>query len=1087
MGSWKHTPLGNIALTTDQSDRGLGVGPHDDTVIPDDERPARSTEHKGRIHAALFGGQPLPPERLGRFVLRGTLGRGGMGTVLEAYDATLDRKVALKLLHRDLAEHHARRLVREAQALAKLSHPNVVQVYEVGEVEGRTFIAMELLRGQTLWDWQQETPRPGWRACVEVYLQAGRGLAAAHAAGLVHRDFKPGNCIIDDEGRVRVLDFGLVRELAETTVDDEPGVVALRRSGRDLVAEENGHGAPLTRPGAVLGTAAYMPLEQLDGKSVDARGDLFSFCTSLYEALYGQRPYDDETLARLSTALEKGELRPAPRGSKVPSKLRALLVRGLARNPEDRWPSMAVLLTELQRVTARRRSRWAALGLAVGALGVSTAAWLQPAAITVERCDGAEGRLADVWDEGRKQAVEAALVESGKAFGPQTWQRVEARLDGYSTAWASKYTAACEAAGKLDGPSEADTGRIFACLGQRRVALRDTVDVLASADGELVAEAVGLVAKLPGLERCDDLEALRAELPPPEDPVIAAEVELLRERLSKAETLRAAGQYDEAATEMQAVVARAEAIGYGPLLAEALLGRGMVHDTRAEYADAQRDFERTYALGVEHEYDRLARWAALHLTGLVGVQLAKHEQGLLWGQTALALASKPSADATAKAGALRVVAAVLRDQGKYGDALDLLQRALASYEATVGRQDPDFAFTLDDMAQVLRAWGKLEDSLEYDRRAIAIFEALPGDQHPDITVPLVNITFALRALGRYDEALEYLERDLAISERTLGPDHPLVVTSLTNIADVLLEQGKPDQAVGYVERSVRSIESALGPRHPDLLITLGQLASILEQQGQPEAALRHHQRSLAIAETVYGPDDPGIVPSLDALSSNLVMQDRLDEALIYAERSAAITKASFGPKSTLFADGLRTLGTLLAKQGKLDEALEHYQRGLSIEEAANPKHHRLAWFLWGIGDIQRRQGRLDDALASFRRALSITESALGPEHEDVYRATLGLAEVELDRGEPENARSHAEWAVAMLETDKAGVAPNRLPLELAWARFVLAQALWSQPEEQPRAHTLAEQARDALVSSKRRSDVARTESVQAWLARHAGK
>jgi serine/threonine protein kinase len=341
-------PAGALeALTTDPSERGLAASRLEETrSLEDGQGLARAEdgeERKARIHAALFDDRPLPPEHLGRFVLRGTLGCGGMGTVLEAYDAALDRKLALKVLHPTLDDRYALRLVREAQALAKLSHPNVVHVYEVGEVEGRTFIAMELLHGRTLREWQEQE-RPDWRACVEAYLQAGQGLAAAHAAGLVHRDFKPGNCIIDADGRVRVLDFGLVREL-EGAADDEPGTTA---RGREPLGET------LTRTGVVLGTMAYMPIEQLDGKPVDARGDQFSFCVSLYEALYGERPFAGETLDLLAETLTSGTVRPAPAGTRVPKKLRSVLLRGLSADPGGRWPSMAALLRELRQVVAPR-------------------------------------------------------------------------------------------------------------------------------------------------------------------------------------------------------------------------------------------------------------------------------------------------------------------------------------------------------------------------------------------------------------------------------------------------------------------------------------------------------------------------------------------------------------------------------------------------------------------------------------------------------------------------------------------------------------------------------------------------------------
>ncbi|MCX4246011.1 serine/threonine-protein kinase [Paraliomyxa miuraensis] len=219
---------------------------------------------------------------LGRYVVLGTLGAGGMGVVLRAYDRQLDRQVALKVLQRGLDEHHTIRLRREAQALARLSHPNVVQVYEVGELDGHTFVAMELVEGKTARAWAEQRPRPDWRACLRLYVQLGAGLAAAHEQGLVHRDFKPGNAIVDDKGRARVLDFGLARQdeqehELEDTVTNELEPDHGRRQAV-LTSSES-----ITRTGSVLGTPAYMPHEQMVGRPADARSDQFSFCASLYE------------------------------------------------------------------------------------------------------------------------------------------------------------------------------------------------------------------------------------------------------------------------------------------------------------------------------------------------------------------------------------------------------------------------------------------------------------------------------------------------------------------------------------------------------------------------------------------------------------------------------------------------------------------------------------------------------------------------------------------------------------------------------------------------------------------------------------
>ena len=222
---------------------------------PAEERLGLAKVDRKQVFAALFDTkkpEPQEPETLGRFRVTGQLGRGGMGTVLEGYDPSLDRKVAIKVLHDKAGGRHRDRLVREAQALAQLSHPNVVQVFETGEVDGRLFIAMELVPGQTLRAWQSEPH--GWAECVQIYVQAGRGLAAAHAVDIVHRDFKPANCIVDEQGRVRVLDFGLARgwlgargggfvHLADGADDGRAGLARLGLGHQRDRGREHEHGA----------------------------------------------------------------------------------------------------------------------------------------------------------------------------------------------------------------------------------------------------------------------------------------------------------------------------------------------------------------------------------------------------------------------------------------------------------------------------------------------------------------------------------------------------------------------------------------------------------------------------------------------------------------------------------------------------------------------------------------------------------------------------------------------------------------------------------------------------------------------------
>ena len=359
--------------------------------------------------------------RIGRYTVLERIGGGGMGVVFAAHDAELDRKVAIKLLRDAVASEMVRaRIVREARAMAQLSHPHVAQVFEVGEYLGTTFIAMELVAGMTLRQWRRQADR-SWREVLEAYLQAGRGLAAAHAKGLVHRDFKPDNAMIGADGRVRVLDFGLARVDAGPSTDD--GESDERpRSATDSEGEPGPLDSPLTRHGAVLGTLAYMPPEQRRGDVADARSDQLSFCVSLFEALYGKLPSASEPAAPPDV----------PSRTPVPDRLRRALQRGLASDPDARWPSMDALLEALAAAPSRKRMAAVVLASAAPIVALAVAYGL-PRSEAEALCTGATEAIAEVWHDERREAVQEAFLGSSVSFAEATLERIVPRLDGWAT------------------------------------------------------------------------------------------------------------------------------------------------------------------------------------------------------------------------------------------------------------------------------------------------------------------------------------------------------------------------------------------------------------------------------------------------------------------------------------------------------------------------------------------------------------------------------------------------------------------------------------------------------------------------------
>ena len=546
----------------------MGADDEDDTDVENDtvaEAPAK--RRRDAIRTEVGRGTML-----GRYLVVEKIARGGMGVVFLAYDPELHRRVAIKLLLPEVSKSEdatagRARLLREAQAMARLSHPNVIHVYDVGTFEDAVFLALEFIDGETVGKWIKGAQR-SWQEVLRVFVAAGRGLAAAHAAGLVHRDFKPENVMIGKDGRVLVTDFGLARELGATAGDDPPQ----RDSNPSLSGEETPSqrstplSTPLTVYGTIMGTPGYAAPEQLTGGVMDARGDQFSFAASLYAGLYKTRPYPAKTFDQYRTLLKAGLPEPPP--IKVPARVRRAVERGLAKEPQARFPSMDALLAELSRdpIARWRYPVLAATVLAIAAI-VTPIVWAanrDKAAVCKATSEGA-------WDATHRERVKAQFLATNKSFAQSAFDAVAQRLDGRSSAWTAMRTEACEATRKRGEQPESVMVLRMSCLDRRANEMKELVGVFETADASVVERAVGATSALTPLDGCADIARLTAAIEPPKDP---AKVGELRATIDKAKVLTDAGKYKDAHAIAKDAADAARKLAYRPLVAEALVQRG---------------------------------------------------------------------------------------------------------------------------------------------------------------------------------------------------------------------------------------------------------------------------------------------------------------------------------------------------------------------------------------------------------------------------------------------------------------------------------------------------------------------------------
>jgi len=509
-----------------------------------------------------------------------------MGVVYLAYDPALRRDAALKLVHPDRSGGTARpRLLREALALAKVSHPNVVQIYDVGVEGDQVFLAMEFVPGETLADWLKRDP-PGWRAVVRAYVACAHGLHAAHEAGLIHRDFKPRNVLLGRDGRPRVADFGLAG------VRGEAPTPAPRTADTFLDAS-------ITRTGSKLGTPRYMAPEQHSGLEVEPAADQFALCVALFEALYGVHPFSDAQGAPSAERVTTGSLRP-PARLRGPRALRRVVERGLALKPGDRHASMLTLADALTR-TAQGQQRRVITSAAVGALALGLGFLALRADVPKQTCRTRTALADDLWDRQTRKALQDTLsLQAPVGF---------ARLESYATAWVDAQAGMCKR-GRLGTVSGATLDASMRCLRRHHAAFDATTQALSRAGGEASTFAWRAAAALPPNEHCIDADRLAQSNTQPSGRLVAGQVQLAREQLTRAQASHTAGDLEAAIAALNEAEQAVDQLGFASLSAETALVRGRLSMDIMDWRRAETALADAIDSGLAANEDNLAAEAA---------------------------------------------------------------------------------------------------------------------------------------------------------------------------------------------------------------------------------------------------------------------------------------------------------------------------------------------------------------------------------------------------------------------------------------------------------------------------------------------
>lgn len=884
--------------------------------MPDPEAPTFDAlelqQSLARVQESLFG-QASTKLTIGRFIVKERLGAGAMGIVYAAADEQLGRRVAIKVLRAehadDTSETKKTRLLREAQTLAQLSHPNVVTVHEVGEHEGRLFIAMEFVDGPTLGTWLRAERRSS-EQILDTFIAAGRGLEAVHDSGLIHRDFKPDNVLMHPSGRPLVADFGLARIVDEVDPDLFSSKIRVTQDHR------------ITHTGVLVGTPAYMAPELFAGQPASAHSDQFSFCVALFEALHGQRPFNGETPQALWHAAT--ERVPVPTPHTIPAPIRRILIRGLKPDPLERYPSMGALLRDLERVRAHPGKRWTALA-ALGIIGGAIlAAWLgNPAP-----CD-AKHELTAIWNREAEHRITSALASSGHPRHQEITPIVIDRLHRFTDDWVDARDAVCRA---KEQSGQLRDQRIL-CLERARYALSSSLERLQHPSREAAARAASVIPDKTIIERCSERELLQASM---QDQTEIATIHALED----ARTLYASGALEPALERLTWASDQAESEQNTALLAEISMDLSNLYNSSGNQEAQETALLNAIQAAERSHRDHLRVRALAALARHYAPEPNQQPQARLLATLAEAAGRRLDDALTPRERATLELTwgDVASGAEQFETSEEHYRTALHHLKAT---DDSDPSFMLlkglihSSLGYLAHQQESTQNALQHYKEGLRLYSAAASPSHPD-NAALWNSIGALQVeMQHLDEGESALRRALEIRLGFMNDDDPRLLPLYQNLGVLAHYRGDPLEAERVLSLGLQIAANAKDTSPARLSAMQTNLGAIYRSLGRPQDALELHQKAEELRTQYAGPQ--AITTAHAQVGAAMALTDlgRYQDALDKTNSALAIYEKNLSPQAKSLGVALVTRAQAKHHLERNNEALDDIQRALQIAEATS--------------------------------------------------------------------------------------------------------------------------------------------------------